>query len=199
LQHSAQPKPTPQASVSDAGRAVLAQLLGEIAKQDEQALQRLYLLTSAKLNGLILGIVRQSALAEEVLQDTYMNVWKQAGSYNAALSAPMTWLAVIARNRAIDRLRAERSRAKHAQPLDDIDPCDDSLPVVEHMIAGQEAARLYACLSCIEQDQQRAIRAAFLEGFTYEELAKREELPLSTMKSRIRRGLMKLRACMDET
>lgn len=185
--------------VGDAGRAVLVDLLRRISQQDDQALQRLYGLTCAKLNGVILAIVRHHAMAEEVLQDTYMNVWRQAATYDAGLSSPMTWLAVIARNRAIDRLRSERSRTRPFEPLDDIDVADDATPVLDQMMAGQDAAHLRACLGCLEADQQRAIRAAFLDGLTYDELARRESVPLSTMKSRIRRGLLRLRACMDGT
>jgi RNA polymerase sigma-70 factor (ECF subfamily) len=188
-----------RSDISDAGRVVLVDLLLRIAEHDAQALQRLYALTSGKLNGIILAIVRNTALAEECLQDTYMNVWKQASSYDPQKSAPMTWLTVIARNRTIDRLRSERSRSRHLEPLDGIDVEDGAVPALDHIIAGQDGDRLHACLACIEPDQQRAIRAAFFDGYTYDELARREELPLSTIKSRIRRGLMKLRSCMDET
>jgi RNA polymerase sigma factor (sigma-70 family) len=187
------------ADIRDAGRIVLADLLMRVAQHDDQALQRLYALTSGKLNGVIIAVVRHAALAEEVLQDTYMNVWKQASSYDPLKSAPMTWLAVIARNRAIDRLRSERSRSGLLDPLDDIEVDDGSTPVLDQIITGQDHDRLHGCLGSIEHDQQRMIRAAFFDGFTYDELATREGLPLSTVKSRIRRGLMKLRACMDRT
>ncbi|MCX7326686.1 MAG: sigma-70 family RNA polymerase sigma factor [Hyphomicrobiales bacterium] len=187
------------ADIRDAGRIVLADLLMRVGQHDDQALQRLYALTSGKLNGVIIAVVRQAALAEEVLQDTYMNVWKQASSYDPLKSAPMTWLAVIARNRAIDRLRSERSRSGLLVPLDDFEVDDGSTPVIDQIITGQDHYRLHGCLGSIEHDQQRMIRAAFFDGFTYDELATREGLPLSTVKSRIRRGLMKLRACMDGT
>jgi RNA polymerase sigma factor (sigma-70 family) len=187
------------ADIRDAGRIVLADLLMRVAQHDDQALQRLYALTSGKLNGVIIAVVRHAALAEEVLQDTYMNVWKQASSYDPLKSAPMTWLAGIARNRAIDRLRSERSRSGLLDPLDDIEVDDGSTTVLDQIITGQDHDRLHGCLGSIEHDQQRMIRAAFFDGFTYDELATRGGLPLSTVKSRIRRGLMKLRACMDGT
>jgi RNA polymerase sigma factor (sigma-70 family) len=197
--HRMTPQTPTSAAVSDAGRAVLVTLLMEVARQDQKAFKRLYALTSAKLNGLILGVLRNHALAEEVLQDTYVNVWKQAGSYDPGLSSPMTWLAVIARNRAIDRLRSERSRTQRLDPLDGVDVDDGAAQVLDRMIFGQDAAQLHACVRSLDADQQLAIRAAFFDGLTYDELARREALPLSTIKSRIRRGLIKLRACMDGT
>lgn len=193
------PGPPQNADTGDAGRAMLAALLLRIVRQDGQALQHLYGLTSAKLNGVILAVVRDHVLAEEVLQDTYMNVWRQASSYDSRLGSPITWLVTIARNRAIDRLRSERSRTKRFEPLDDIDVADETTPVLDRMMAGQDAAHLRSCLGHLDADQQRAIRAAFFDGLTYEELARRENVPLSTMKSRIRRGLIRLRACMDRT
>ncbi len=186
-----------QAELADAGRAVLVELLRGVAAHDPHALERLYGLTSAKINGVIHRIMGDTAIAEEVLQDVYVNVWRKAGSFNPAFGSPITWLASIARNKAIDRLRSERSRNFATDSIDDVELADESVPVIERLIATQDGTRLMGCLALIDQDQQRAIRAAFFEGLTYDELARREGVPLSTMKSRIRRGLMKLRTCLD--
>ena len=186
-----------QAQLADAGRAVLVELLRGVAAQDQHALKRLYALTSAKINGVIHRITGDGPVAEEVLQDVYVNVWRKAGSFNPAFGSPITWLASIARNKAIDRLRAERSRSFATDSIDDVELADESMPVVERLIATQDGARLMGCLALIDQEQQHAIRAAFFEGLTYDELARREGVPLSTMKSRIRRGLTKLRTCLD--
>jgi RNA polymerase sigma factor (sigma-70 family) len=190
-----------QASLHDAGRIVLVDLIGRVAGtesavKDAAALQRIYHLTAAKLNGIIIAILRDQALAEEVLQETYVNVWRHAAGFDPSMSSPITWLAAIARNRAIDRLRIERRL--RADNVDDHDIVDEHLLAVDQLIAGETSDRLQHCLSCLEADQQRAIRSAFFGGHTYEELAQREGIPLSTMKSRIRRGLIRLRTCMDE-
>ncbi len=182
---------------TEAGRAVLVALLREVAAQDPRALQRLYALTSAKINGVVNRIMRDATMSEEVLQDVYVNVWRKADTFNPEFGSPITWLASIARNKAIDRLRAERSRSFALDSLDDVEIVDPSMPAVERLIESQDGLRMLDCLALLDRDQQRAIRAAFFDGSTYDELARREGVPLSTMKSRIRRGLMKLRACLD--
>jgi RNA polymerase sigma factor (sigma-70 family) len=188
------------AAVHDAGRALLVDLLTRIggaggASPDPAALQRLYHLTAPKLNAVILAVLRDRALAEEVLQDAYVNVWRKAASFDPSRSSPITWLTSIARHRAIDRLRSERPFA--ADDIADHDIVDDHPAVIEQLIIGEDSERLRRCLCCLEADQQQAIRAAFFAGLTYEDFAAREGLPLSTVKSRIRRGLLRLRACMD--
>jgi RNA polymerase sigma-70 factor (ECF subfamily) len=188
----------PSADVVDAGRSVLVGLLARVAERDQLALHRLYQLTSPKLNGVIIAILRDAALAEEVLQDTYMNVWRQASTFDPTLSSPVTWLAAIARNRAIDRLRAERRHRDKVEPIEDCALPDETMPALDRLIAGDQRAALLRCLAGLEPDQERPIRAAFFQGHTYEELAAREGVPLSTMKSRIRRGLLRLRSCMGE-
>jgi RNA polymerase sigma factor (sigma-70 family) len=190
-----------QASLNDAGRIVLVGLIGRVAgtesvAKDAAALQRIYHLTAAKLNGIIIAVLRDQALAEEVLQDTYVNVWRHAAGFNPSVSSPITWLAAIARNRAVDRLRMEQRL--RADNIDDHEIVDDHLLAVDQLIAGETSDRLRHCLSCLDPDQQRAIRSAFFGGHTYDELAQREGIALSTMKSRIRRGLIRLRTCMDE-
>ncbi len=153
-------------------------------------------MTSAKLFGVCLRILGEHTEAEDVLQDVYLSVWRNAVAFDTARASPITWLATIARNRAIDRLRARRPGRSVAidAALQVADPQPSALTRVA---ADQDVARLHGCVGELEALHRNAIRAAFLDGFTYEALADRAGVPLGTMKSWIRRSLLKLRACMD--
>ncbi len=132
-----------------------------------------------------------------MLQDVYLTVWRKAASFDERLASPITWLVAIARNRAIDRLRS-RGRAAAPLPIEAAsEVADQGLSAAERLERDEEQSRLHDCLGELEARQSAAIRAAFLDGLTYEELASRESVPLGTMKSWIRRGLMKLRACLE--
>jgi RNA polymerase sigma-70 factor (ECF subfamily) len=153
--------------------------------------------TSAKLFGVVVRILNDRSEAEDVLQDVYVTVWRKAESYDPARSSPITWLIAIARNRAIDRLRAG-SVGRRMAPIEAAEDVRDDAPgALDLVVRSQQQVRLAACLGELEEKTSRAIRAAFLDGATYEELAERMGVPLGTMKSWIRRGLMKLRACLE--
>jgi RNA polymerase sigma-70 factor (ECF subfamily) len=135
--------------------------------------------------------------AEDVLQEVYLTVWRKAASFDESVASPITWLVAIARNRAIDRLRASGA-SRAALPIEAAaDVADESMSAVERLEIDEDRVRLRECLQELEQRQAAAIRAAFLDGFTYDELAAKASVPLGTMKSWIRRGLMKLRACLE--
>lgn len=185
-------------AILDAGRTILVDLIRACAKGDRGALDRLHKLTAAKTNGVVLRFIADRATAEEVLQDVYVDVWRRAERYDPAVASPITWIAAIARNRAIDRLRAERSRGAGVnEALDGHDFVYQGGGADEAIIGEEESVRLRRCLACLQPDQERAIRAAFFRGERYEDLANREKVPLSTMKSRIRRSLHALRACLE--
>jgi RNA polymerase sigma factor (sigma-70 family) len=132
-----------------------------------------------------------------VLQDVYLNVWRKAGAFGETRASPITWLVAIARNRAIDRLRSGRM-LRLSEPVEAASEIPDDAPLAaEALETAQERVRLNDCLDELEARQSAAIRAAFLDGLTYEELARRSGVPLGTMKSWIRRGLAKLRACLE--
>jgi RNA polymerase sigma-70 factor (ECF subfamily) len=136
--------------------------------------------------------------AEDVIQDVYLTVWRKAGSFDPARASPITWLVAIARNRSIDRLRASAT-TRRMDPIESAEDVHDASPgALELVAAGQEQARLTGCLGTLDERHATAIRAAFLDGTTYEELAARMSVPLGTMKSWIRRGLLKLRACLEQ-
>lgn len=180
-----------------AARQKLTEALQSVARGHRAALDEVYESTAAKLFGICLRILRDRGEAEDALQEVYVSVWRRAASFDAGRGSPITWLATLARNSAIDRLRAS-GRLHPAAPIEDAlavaDPSPDALSGIE---AGQERARLTSCLDELERRQAGAIRAAFFDGFTYAELAERAGVPLPTVKSWVRRGLLRLRECLE--
>ncbi|KQT83153.1 sigma-70 family RNA polymerase sigma factor [Aurantimonas sp. Leaf443] len=185
-----------RASGPDEARERLVALIARVAKGERAALGHVYDLTSAKLFGVALRILGDREDAEDVLQDVYLTVWNRADSFDASRASPITWLSTIARNRAIDRLRQLGPRA-FDRPLDEAGEVAEERPdAFEALSASQEQRRLAACLSALDARTRSAIAAAFYGGLTYDELARRAGLPLGTMKSLIRRGLIRLRGCL---
>ena len=182
---------------ADEARQFLVGRLQAVAEGDRSALRDLYDKTSAKLFGVCLRILPDREEAEDVLQEVYLTVWNKAERFDPMRASPITWLATIARNRAIDRLRAIGPRA-YDRPVDealDLAAADpDALTVLERT---EENQQLVDCLNTLDERAKGAIVSAFYGGQTYEELALREKTPLGTMKSLIRRGLAKLKGCLD--
>jgi RNA polymerase sigma-70 factor (ECF subfamily) len=178
-------------------RRQLVAAIARVAGGDRAALRLVYSETSAKLFGVCLRILGDRSEAEDVLQDVYLTVWRKAASFDEAVASPITWLVAIARNRSIDRLRASAAARTHAPIEDAAEIPDAGLSALERLEIGEDQTRLKDCLQELEERQSAAIRSAFLDGFTYEELATRDSVPLGTMKSWIRRGLLKLRACLE--
>jgi RNA polymerase sigma factor (sigma-70 family) len=181
---------------SDA-RNLLIAAIGRTATGDRTGLQTTYRLTSAKLFGVCLRILRERAEAEDVLQEVYLTVWRKAGDFDPARASPMTWLITIARNRAIDRLRAKGSR--RTEDLDAAGEIADAAPsALSGLEDAQTSARLHGCLDSLAEREQSALRGAYIGGHSYEEMAARMKTPLGTMKSMIRRALMKLKVCLEQ-
>jgi RNA polymerase sigma-70 factor (ECF subfamily) len=179
-------------------RALLITALARVAAAERVALQTVYRLTSAKLFGLCIRILGDRAEAEDVLQEVYMTVWRKAGDFDPARASPMTWLIAIARNRAIDRLRS-RASARILAPIDDAAEVADTAPSAEVALESTEAyMRLHGCLQALAGHERGALNGAFFDGNTYEELAERMSVPLGTMKSWVRRAMIKLKACLGE-
>jgi RNA polymerase sigma-70 factor (ECF subfamily) len=179
-------------------RIELAAALARVADGDRAALRMVYQDTSAKLFGVLVRILNDKSEAEDVLQEVYVTVWRKAATFDPSRASPITWLVAIARNRAIDRLRAGAA-GRRMESIDAAGDVSDPAPAaVELVEQAQVHARLAACLKELEDRQSKAIRAAFMDGNTYEELATRMGVPLGTMKSWIRRGLLKLRACLEK-
>ena len=182
---------------AEVSRSQLVAALVRVAAGDRAALRMVYQDTSAKLFGVCLRILNDRSEAEDVLQDVYVTVWRKAASFDPGRASPITWLVAIARNRAIDQLRSGAVR-RRMEPIESADAVSDPAPpVVERVELAQQHQRLARCLEELDARHASAIRAAFLDGATYEELAARMNVPLGTMKSWIRRGLLKLRACLE--
>ncbi|MBP7703646.1 MAG: sigma-70 family RNA polymerase sigma factor [Caulobacter sp.] len=178
-------------------RAVLASALARVASGDKRALEAIYRDTSAKLLGVVLRIVPNRAEAEEVLQEVYLRVWRNAAAFDPARASPITWLAAIARNRAIDRARQGGGRTFVSDEAIAAMP-DGAASASETVEASEASAGIERCLEELEPPQAGAVRMAFFEGLTYDALASKVGVPLGTMKSWIRRSLLKLRDCLGE-
>lgn len=174
----------------------IEEMIARVALGDRKAFSQLYDATSAKLFGVILRVLNNRASAEDVLQESYMKIWRHADRYTSNGLSPMTWLITIARNSAIDRLRATRDSTA------DVDDMADRLvssgPTPEQSaIAAGEASRITACLDELDTDKAGAVRGAYLQGLTYAELAEKFSVPLNTMRTWLRRSLISLRECME--
>ncbi|KKB06971.1 RNA polymerase sigma factor [Devosia geojensis] len=172
----------------------IADLIGRIALGERAAFRVLYERTSAKLFGVTLRILKNRAEAEEALQEIYVKVWRRADRYVPGTTSPISWLVAVARNHCLDILRARRPVA------DDIDVAleiPDAAPDPEaSALAGGERARIEACLAELDAARAEAVRGAYLDGFSYEELANRHGVPLNTMRTWLRRSLLRLRECL---
>ena len=173
----------------------LTALLHSMANGDRTAVQPLYQRTSAKLYGICLRLLGNPEDAQDVLQTVFLTAWQKAGAFDSTKASPITWLAAMTRNRAIDRLRQSRGKFEDMDAAADI--ADDHPSALEVIEDAEDRDRLLRCLGELEERPRTMIRAAFLDGATYPQLALREGVPLATMKSWIRRGLLRLRGCME--
>ena len=179
----------------------LGALLAKVALGDQSAFAELYRQTSSHLYGVAVRILREGAAAEEVLQEAFVNVWHHAGSYQAAKSQPLTWLTAIVRNRCLDQLR-RRELDTVTMTTDDDEGREFELPSgdpspVDMLLAGAEAQSVRDCVDALDSGQKQAIALAFYQGLSHAELADHMRQPLGTVKSWVRRGLERLKSCLD--
>lgn len=182
--------------------AQLIALLERIARQDSLALKALYDACSGKLYGLALRVVSQRELAEDVLQEAFLTIWKTAASYSQSLSPPMAWMGLIVRSRALDLLRRRAAERTHlTQDIDEelSDTLDGGAPTpLDTAQASEQAWAMNQCLSRLESKQREVVNLAYLRDLSHSELAEQLKLPLGTVKTWIRRGLEQLRLCMAQ-
>jgi RNA polymerase sigma-70 factor (ECF subfamily) len=173
----------------------ITKLIVRTSMRDRTAFDSLYRATSAKLFGVCLRVLNDRAEAEEALQEVFVKIWTKADRFAASDLSPISWLVAIARNHAIDRIRARR------QPHSDIDDAldiADSAPGPEAAAAAAgEREKIHGCLEELEKTKADAVRGAYLKGESYAELAARHGVPLNTMRTWLRRSLMKLRECLE--
>lgn len=175
--------------------ADIAEMITRCALRDRQAFRDLYARTSAKLFGVTLRILKDRSEAEEALQEVYVKIWQRADRYVPGGYSPISWLVAVARNHCLDLLRARKP------PSDDIETAlevADAGPDPEMAtIARAERSRIDGCLEQLDPDRADAVRGAYLDGYSYEELAARHSVPLNTMRTWLRRSLLKLRECLS--
>jgi RNA polymerase sigma-70 factor (ECF subfamily) len=170
-------------------------MIARMAMGDRAALSALYAATSAKLFGIALRVLEDRAEAEDALQEIYVKLWHNAGRYRSNGLSPMTWLITVARNHAIDRLRARRSR--RAAPIEAAAELPDGGDTPEEAaMASSMKARIGHCLQTLDPDRADAICRCYLGGEAYADLATRYGVPLNTIRTWLRRGLLKLRECL---
>ncbi len=171
------------------------QLLSRTALRDRLAFTALYDGTSPKLFGICLRILRDRGRAEEALQEAYVKIWQRAGQFDREGGNANAWISAIARNQAIDLLRAGK---KSAAALDEADCVADPNPSPEQSaVLASEGRRIDRCMAELPDDRAQAVRAAYVDGFSYEELAQRYNVPLNTMRTWLRRALISLRECLE--
>ncbi len=174
---------------------LLAALIARVALGERAAFSDLYDRTSPKLFAIALRIVKNRAEAEDALQDAYVRIWRRASTWRPGETSPLGWLCAIARNCAIDRIRSrERPAAELDTALAIADP--DPGPENSAVMAG-ELQRIELCLGELPAERAQAVRAAYLEGYSYQELAERFGVPVNTMRTWLHRSLRALRTCLE--
>lgn len=174
---------------------LLADDLARVAEGDRAAFARLYQATSAKLYGVVLRIVQRRDLADEIVQEVYIKIWQKAADFDAARASPITWMATIARNRALDEVRK-------AVPVR-LDDAPEAMAVADGQRSASEwveladdYARLLRCLDGLDPMKREMVRLAYLEGTSREALAARFGHPVATIKTWLHRSLKSLKDCL---
>ncbi|MHC8296622.1 sigma-70 family RNA polymerase sigma factor [Pseudomonas sp. LB3P58] len=173
----------------------LRQLLAQCSLGDRRAFETLYRSVGPRLHGVALRFMGRPDLAEEVLQESFVRIWNNASRYEAHLSTPLTWMINITRHQAIDQLRKHRDR-----PLSDLEEqalVDESPSAHEQLSSAREANALNRCLESLDGMQRQSITVAYFQGLSCSELAEHLAAPLGSVKSWIRRGMERLRRCLE--
>ena len=177
-------------------RAAVTALIQRVALRDRAAFDKLYSLSSGKLFGVCLRLLGSRAEAEEAVQEVFVKIWLKADRYAVTGQSPMSWLIAIARHHAIDRLRQRRETVAD---LDDaaLEVRDPAPGPEAQAVAAAEAGRLNRCLDQLDPARADSVRRAYMEGEGYAELAARHAVPLNTMRTWLRRSLMRLKECLE--
>lgn len=177
-------------------REELETWLSKSALGSRSDFEMLYSATSAKLFGICLRILNNRSEAEEALQETYIKVWNSASKFTAGQASPISWLAAIARNSAIDhyrRKKPEMADIEEAEVIEDGSPSPES-----NAVLFDDVRRLKVCMTELDERHADALNNVYLNGWTYGEAAEKLDIPLNTVKTWIRRGLVSLRDCLNK-
>lgn len=189
------PEAAPSMSIQTTPSQDISDLIARCALRDRAAFRVLYERTSAKLFGVTLRILKDRSEAEEAIQEVYVKVWQRADRYVAGNTSPISWLVAVARNHALDILRARRPVSEDIDVALEI---PDGGPSPERAVQdSQDRGRIDHCLGTLEPDRADAVRGAYLDGYSYEELASRYAVPINTMRTWLRRSLIKLKDCLS--
>lgn len=172
----------------------IAELISRTALRDRSAFKTLYARTNAKLFGVTLRILRDRSEAEEALQEVYVKIWQRADRYVAGGYSPISWLVAVARNHSLDIIRARKPISDDIEAALDI--ADSGPDPEQSAVQSGERTLIDGCLAELEPDRAEAVRGAYLDGYSYEELATRYSVPLNTMRTWLRRSLLKLKDCL---
>jgi RNA polymerase sigma factor (sigma-70 family) len=184
------PDPEPPESLDDA--------LVRLANGEVSRLEQVYRLSAPRILAVCLRILGDRSEAEDALQDTYVRLAANAARYRSGRGSAIGWLVTMARNLSIDRLRSRASRGRTA-PVAAAEALPDPAPAAdESLLANEASKRMDGCLNTLDDVQQGAIRSAFFDGRTYAQLAEELGVPVGTMKSRMRRGLARLKECLEQ-
>jgi RNA polymerase sigma-70 factor (ECF subfamily) len=173
----------------------LVWLMAAVAKGDQAAFERLYAATRTKLYGVVLRILRRSDLADEVIQETFLKIWHNAGTFDPKLATPITWMVAIARNRALDVIRKKTEISIEDEPAAMETAGEEPNPLARREMT-EELRRLLACLGHLEEDRRRMVLLAYYSGWSREQLAVKFEAPANTIKTWLRRSLLEIRECL---
>jgi RNA polymerase sigma factor (sigma-70 family) len=172
-------------------------LIGRMANQDESSLEAFYELTLSKVYGLALKITRRHDLAEDVVGDTYWQVWHQAVRFDIDRGLPMAWLMLICRSRALDALRKLDEADSHPEPGELIVASEFSCPTLDQMLTLERDSALHAAMAKLSATQRQLIALAFFKGYTHQEIAEQTNLPLGSVKSHIKRAQASLKDALS--
>ncbi|MEQ1651212.1 MAG: sigma-70 family RNA polymerase sigma factor [Hyphomicrobium sp.] len=173
----------------------LSSLLGRVALKDRAAFADVYRATSSKLFGIILRILKRRDIADEVLQEVYVKIWDRAADFDPRMASPITWMATIARNRALDEIRRKRPESIEDHPeLLDMPSDEDS--ALTNVMRGEDGQRLSDCLTRLEEPRRQMVVLAYCEGLSRDELAVKYGQPVNTIKTWLRRSLAQLKGCL---
>jgi RNA polymerase sigma-70 factor (ECF subfamily) len=171
----------------------IAGLLAAVAEGGTEDFERLYAATSAKLYGVLLRILRRHELAAEVLEETYLQIWRTVGEYAPTVASPFAWMVAIARRRAIDRVRQPGAAPDDAEP--EVEESDSPGAVPRRELT-DELKRLLTCIGRLEPDRQRMLLLAYYGAFSREELSSKLDVPATILRATLRRSLSEIEQCL---
>lgn len=173
----------------------LTKLMQRVAARDRTAFASLYAATSGKLYGVVLRIVNRRDLADEILQEVYVKIWERAGDFDARRASPITWMATIARNRALDEARKVKPVSLEDMPAG-FDVVSDAPLALDLLMRSEDGRRLSDCLQRLDAEKRDVVVQAYLHGLSREDLGKRFDRPVPTIKTWLHRSLAQLKDCL---